>query len=179
MVKIGYKMYYYKVENRVIAQEMQMDRSCNDYPELSDSERTFYLANQNATVQETTALQMNPVVVILETLKTNKLTELNNYYANIFSNGYFDSVTGWTLFCFEDNIIDYATLKNAIMDMPDNTVVKIGTTMGWQTSVKSVVYPLLTRYSLYMLPLTTGYRELKSYIEYASNETELNQITWE
>jgi hypothetical protein len=168
-------MKFYFDKNIVTTSDVELQ----GLTELDETQIEFYLANRNATKAEIQALELNPVPVpSLSELKAEKLNELNAYFGAIFAAGYEDTETGWKLFCGESNVIDYSTLKNAIMDMSDNTVVKIGTAGGWLTSTKGVVYPLLTRYSAYMLPLTTGYMELKSYIEYCDTKENLDLIIW-
>lgn len=169
-------MKYYFSENIVTTSEV----SLQGLTELTSEQIAFYeLHKPNVSVEEVLNCELNPVPVpSLSELKQSKQSELDIYFANIFDDGYYDDTTGWTLFCGESNVLDYATLKNAIMDMNDNTVVKIGTMNGWQTSTKGVVYPLLTRYSAYMLPLTTGYMELKSNIENCDTKENLDLIAW-
>lgn len=111
-----------------------------------------------------------------EVAKIAKQNELNVWAYTFVSNGYEDTETGYKLFCSETDVANYATLKNAIMDMADTDVVEIGTMTGWQTSTKGVVYPLLVRYSAYMLPFTTKYLKLKSYLEYATTIEEIEAI---
>ena len=172
-------MKYFLIENKPYTNEL--DLKVNGYADadvLTKAQYDFAVANPNATKAEIKAKKLTVHVPTLDELKQAKIDALNNHFYAIFINGYYDSVTKWTLFCGESNVSDYATLKNAIMDMADNTVVKIGTMAGWQTSTKAVVYPLLTRYSAYMLPLTTGYMEIKSYIDYAQDEATLDLISW-
>jgi hypothetical protein len=114
----------------------------------------------------------------LEVAKQSKLNELNAWAYTFVSAGYTDTETGYKLFCGEWDVANYSTLKNAIMDMVDNVTVEIGTMTGWQTSTKGVVYPLLVRYSQYMLPFTTKYMKTSTLIQYAQTLAEVEAITW-
>jgi hypothetical protein len=172
-------MKYFRIGNVNFAEmELPDNASFPDYVVLTKAQYDFAVANPTATKAEIIAKKLTVHVPTLAELKQAKIDALNTHFYAIFVNGYYDSTTKWTLFCGESNVSDYATLKNAIMDMADNTVVKIGTMTGWQTSTKAVVYPLLTRYSAYMLPLTTGYMEIKSYIDYAPDKESLDLINW-
>ena len=172
-------MRYFIINDVIVENENDIDSGCyKTAQELTKTQVTFYKANPNASISEIIAKKLTVHVPTLAELKQAKIDALNTHFYAIFVNGYYDSTTKWTLFCGESNVSDYATLKNAIMDMADNTVVKIGTMTGWQTSTKAVVYPLLTRYSAYMLPLTTGYMEIKSYIDYAPDKESLDLINW-
>ncbi|MFA5670697.1 MAG: hypothetical protein WC967_15790 [Balneolaceae bacterium] len=169
-------MKFYFDNNIVTTSDVELQ----NLTELTSEQIAFYeLHKPNVSVEEVLNCELNPVPVpSLSELKQSKQSELDSFFANIFDGGYYDETTGWTLFCGESNVIDYSTLKNAIMGMSDNTVVKIGTMSGWQTSTKGVVYPLLTRYSAYMLPLTTDYMELKSDIENCDTKENLDLISW-
>ena len=167
-------MKFYFFENIVTTSEVELQ----GLTELSEAQIDFYLANRNATIAEIQAKQLAVHVPTLAELKAIKLNELNTNFGAIFANGYFDGTTGWTLFCGESNVIDYALLLLAITKKADEAEVKIGTFTGWQTSTKAVVMPLIDRYTEYMLPYTTTYRETKTNIEYAPDAQTLDLISW-
>ena len=162
-------MYYYKINNVALASEVILNEA-NGYADAEPITAEQYQAMINP----------EPIPINeLEVARASKLQSLNLWAYTFVSAGYTDSITGYKLFCSENDVANYATLKNAIMDMANDTVVEIGTMTGWQTSTKGVVYPLLVRYSAYMLPFTTAYMKLKSYIEYATTIEEINLIVWE
>ncbi|MBX3044910.1 MAG: hypothetical protein KF896_14455 [Ignavibacteriae bacterium] len=172
-------MNYYINNGIEIKSEVELN-GANGYPNA-----VKITAEEYESLQKGTHIIVNNKVVVkpehvptLEELKQAKLNELNNHFGAIFQQGYFDETTGWTLFCGESNINDYATLKNALLDMPDNKVAEIGTYTGWHVSTKAVIYPLLVRYSEYMMPLTTLYRKTKRTIENVQTEETLDSIQW-
>jgi hypothetical protein len=172
-------MNYYIINNIALQSDIELNES-NGYPSATKITATAYNnLLKGSHIIENNKVVLKPVYVpSLAELKQTKLSQLDAYIYSILSSGYTDTVTGWVLFTSENDVSNYATLKNAIVDMSANAVVEIGTYQGWQTSTKSVVYPLLVRYSAYMLPITTNYLKLKSYIEYAQDEATLEQITW-
>lgn len=54
-------MYYYIVNNRIVAQENEMNTSFYTYPQLSTEQIAFYLANPTASVSEVLAMELNPI----------------------------------------------------------------------------------------------------------------------
>src|SRR5574343_678093 len=84
-------MYYYFGENSIIEQSNQMDRTCNDYPELTSEQILFYLANLTATASEFKNCQLDIVEVSLEETKQFKLLELQTIYENLVLSGYNDT----------------------------------------------------------------------------------------
>lgn len=172
-------MKYFLIENTVYQNELNIKLlGYPDAVEITQEQYDFAIANPNASLEEIQNLALTVHIPSLDELKSVKLNALNTHFEAIFAAGYYDETTSWTLFCFESNVIDYATLKNAIVDMDDNAVVEIGTFTGWQTSTRGVIYPLLKRYSAYMLPLTTGYRKLKTMIENCDTKENLDLIQW-
>jgi len=160
-------MKYYKINNTGYAAEDYPNADFYSYTPLTFTEYNLLL---------------NPVPVPpneLEVARADKSKALDTWAYNFVSSGYADVATGFTLFCGEKDVANYGTLKNAIMDMADGAIVEIGTATGWETSTRGVVYPLLVRYSAYMLPFTTQYMKLKSYIEYSTTVEQINQIIWE
>lgn len=172
-------MNYYIINSIALQSDIELG-SDNGYPSATQITANAYNNLQKGThIIENNKVVLKPVYVpSLAELKQAKLSQLDAYIYSILSVGYTDATTGWVLFTSENDVSNYATLKNAIVDMSANAVVEIGTYQGWQTSTKSVVYPLLVRYSAYMLPITTNYMKLKSYIEYAPDEATLEQIAW-
>lgn len=170
-------MKYYYLNGIIEARETEIDASLySDFTVLTKAQYDFAVLNPSANLIEIKAKKLNDYVPTLAELKAQKLSELDLYIYDILKTGYTDS-NGWILFTSEKDVNNYATLKNAIVDMNDKAEVEIGTATGWIKSTKSVVYPCLVRYSAYMLPITTNYLKLKSYIENA-NESQLPLITW-
>ncbi len=54
-------MYYYIVNNRIVAQENEMNTSFYTYPQLNTEQIAFYLANPTASVSEVLAMELNPI----------------------------------------------------------------------------------------------------------------------
>jgi len=161
-------MYYYKINNVALASEVILNEA-NGYADAEPITAEQYQAMINP----------EPIPINeLEVARASKLQSLNLWAYTFVSAGYTDSITGYKLFCSENDVANYATLKNAIMDMANDAVVEIGTMTGWQTSNKGIVYPLLVRYSAYMLPFTTKYMKTKTMIEYAQTLQQLEAITW-
>jgi len=161
-------MNYYKINNVAIASEVILNEA-NGYADAEPITAEQYQAMINP----------EPIPINeLEVARASKLQALNIWAYTFVSAGYTDSITGYKLFCSENDVANYATLKNAIMEMSDSATVEIGTMTGWQTSTKGVVYPLLVRYSAYMLPFTTKYMKTKTMIEYAQTLQQLEAITW-
>jgi len=160
--------------------------TCESY--LKESNKLVLINAQIETEAgiETTNMELNGVnwssvtlpINELEVARAIKLQALNIWAYTFVSAGYTDTETGYKLFCSENDVANYATLKNAIMEMSDSATVEIGTMTGWQTSTKGVVYPLLVRYSAYMLPFTTKYMKTKTMIEYAQTVEQIEAITW-
>lgn len=176
VITLGANMKFYFQENIVTTSDVELQ----NLTELTSEQIAFYeLHKPNVSVEEILNCELNPVPVpSLSELKAEKLNELNAYFGAIFAAGYEDTETGWKLFCGESNVIDYALLLLAITKKADEAEVKIGTFTGWQTSTKAVVMPLIDRYTEYMLPCTTTYRETKTNIEYAPDEATLDLIQW-
>jgi len=177
-------MFYYYIDNGVYSSEIELNEANGYGKDANGNDRAkpitleqyeFGLANKGATYSEVLAMQMTPADPF-ELAKIAKQNELNVWAYTFVSNGYEDTETGYNLFCSEADVSNYATLKNAIMDMADSKEVEFGTMTGWQVSTKGVVYPLLVRYSAYMLPFTTKYMKLTSYLQYATTVEEINQI---
>lgn len=172
-------MKYFRIGNINFAEnELPDNANFPDFVELTKAKYDFAIANPNATLQEIQDMELVLHVPTLDELKAEKLNALNTHFGTIFAGGYYDTETGWTLFCGESNVIDYALLLLAITKKADEAEVKIGTYTGWQTSTKAVVMPLIDRYTEYMLPYTTTYRETKTNIEYAPDEATLDLIQW-
>lgn len=174
-------MNYYFIDGNVYQSEIELN-SGNGYPHavsLTQPQYEFGINNKGASLDEIQVMQLNPVVPTLQEFKNAKLQELDTWaYLTFIYTGYNDAETGYTLFCGAMDVANYATLKNAIFDLPDNKVVEFGTMTGWQTSTREIVYPLLSRYAEFMLPRTTTYLKAQSQIEYAQSQEELDAITW-
>lgn len=54
-------MYYYIVNNRIVAQENEMNTSFYTYRQLNTEQIAFYLANPTASVSEVLAMELNPI----------------------------------------------------------------------------------------------------------------------
>ena len=139
-------MKYFIISGVPIAQENEPSNELYKVGTWSEISEAQYLAMINPE-----PIEINE----LEVAKQSKLNELNAWAYTFITQGFYDTISGLTLFCSEKDVTNYATLKNAIMDMANDTVVEIGTTAGWITSTKGGIYPLLVRYSEYMLPFTT------------------------
>lgn len=162
-------MRYFVINNIPVAQEgapSPMFYAENSWQEISEAE---YLAMLNPE-----PIQPDPLAVA----KQSKLSELHQYVASFYANGFYDATTNYLLFTTEKDVMNYATLKNAIFDLADNTPVEIGTMFGWMTSAKATIYPLLVRYSQYMLPFTTKVMKATTMIQYAQTVAEVEAITW-
>lgn len=173
-------MYYYFVDNRVISQVNEMDRSCNDNDELNETQLAFYLANPTATANEVVKLAMDVITPTLQDAKNSKLSELENAYLAWRNTGWTDSISGYTLFLGEKDQLNYTQLKSIIFDEPNGTMCDVGTTTGWQQVEKTVLYNMLVRYGKDALAAYKHKSNLEIYINFvAQTIEEVEAVTWD
>lgn len=171
--------YFYVIRHKVVEFNEPLDEQSYTHTQLNGQQAAFYMSNPNASVQEVLNMQLNaPVEPGIDYYKELKLQAFQEYMYGILGQGYYDEETGWTLFCGTEDINNYATLKNAIIDLPDNHPAEVGTYTGWHESTRGVIYPLLVRYSIYMLPITTMYKKIESAIQYVQTQEQLDAIQW-
>ena len=174
-------MNYYLIDNTAVTSELDLTQ--NGYPnayKLTKTKYLFALANPSASISEKKAGKLNEPTEseLLQVAKNVKLAQLNASKRQFEQQGYFDTVTEWTLFTGQEDVENYNKLKNALADQVNSFACEIGTHTGWHSSTKAVVYPLLTRYSAYMLPATTTFMKIKSYIDFAQTIEQVEAITW-
>jgi hypothetical protein len=174
------KIMYFLINNDVF--ESETDLKLFGYPDaykLTKAKYDFAVANPNATIQEKKDGKFKTLSEseVLESAKMLKLAQLQTDSNVLIQQGYFDAITGLTLFLDASAVDDYSKLKAVIQDYSDNDKVEIGTTTGWHEMTKKQVYELLQRYGKYSLENTIKFKKLALAIQYATLE-QLENITW-
>jgi hypothetical protein len=174
-------MNYYLIDNIAVSSELHLTQ--NGYPnayKLTKAKYLFAVNNPSASISEIKAGKLNEPTAeeLLQVAKNVKLAQLNASKQQFEQQGYFDTITEWTLFTGQEDVENYNKLKNALADQVNTFPCEIGTFTGWHISTKGVVYPLLTRYSAYMLPATTSFMKIKSYIDFAQTIEQVESIVW-
>lgn len=115
----------------------------------------------------------------LSMVKDVKVSELEAAYLAWQNAGWTDSVSGYTLFLSDKDKINYTQLKSIIFDEPDGTICEIGTTTGWQSMEKTILYDMLVRYGKAAFATYKKLSDLIIYVNFiAQTEAEVNAISW-
>ena len=161
-------MNYYKIDNKPYSSEIELNEAngyANDRAKPISEEQ--YNELLNPTPIEPSEFELKKAI---------KQDAFNAYAFAFIYNGYFDSVTNYTLFTSKDDISNYTILLNSLQFDNDNTQIEFGTMQGWMSNTCLVVKGLLERYSQYCRPITTKILRLQTEIAMAQTETDLENI---
>jgi hypothetical protein len=176
--------HYYIIKNRITDFNYELNPAEFNYQKLTSEQVDFYLANQNASINEVLNMTLNtPYTPTLDDLKNNKINSLDNDFEMLLEQGYFDEAENITLAIKEQDRTAFSQLLTMLklaaelsQELPSQMAIadKDG---GLHLLTILNLKALLLRYGFYYHTISSNLVGKKNSVKNATTESEINEIT--